>query len=139
MQECGTDALRFALCSYTAQGEHINLDIKRVVAYRHWCNKLWNAIKFATQYLGEPFAPAEHTAPPPADAPFACRWIASRLASACAAINPALEAYDFATATQAVYAFWQADVCDTFIELIKPTMRVRTSRHRLCFILVVRL
>lgn len=46
IEECGTDALRFALCAYTAQGRDINLDIKRVVSYRHWCNKLWNAIKF---------------------------------------------------------------------------------------------
>jgi valyl-tRNA synthetase len=123
MQECGTDALRFALCSYTAQGEHINLDIKRVVAYRYWCNKLWNAIKFAMQYLGPPFSPAEHSQPP-ADAPFACRWIASKLVSACATVNPAFEAYNFATVTQTIYGFWQYELCDVFIELIKPTMRV---------------
>ena len=58
VQECGTDALRFALCAYTAQGRDINLDIKRVVAYRHWCNKLWNAIKFAMLTLGTDFKPS---------------------------------------------------------------------------------
>ncbi len=35
------------------QGRDINLDIKRVVSYRHWCNKLWNAIRFAMLNLGE--------------------------------------------------------------------------------------
>lgn len=35
------------------QGRDINLDIKRVVAYRYWCNKLWNAIRFAMINLGE--------------------------------------------------------------------------------------
>ena len=34
IEECGTDALRFALVSYTSQGRDINLDIKRVVGYR---------------------------------------------------------------------------------------------------------
>lgn len=37
----------------TAQGRDINLDIKRVVSYRHWCNKLWNAIRFAMLNLGD--------------------------------------------------------------------------------------
>lgn len=34
----------------------------------------------------------------------------------------AMEAYDFATATQRVYAFWQYDLCDVFIEVMKPVM-----------------
>lgn len=142
VQECGTDALRFALCAYTAQGRDINLDIKRVVAYRHWCNKLWNAIKFAMQYLGPPFAP--HADPRSnlssisnsggggGGAPFACRWILSRLTSVATSVNAALDAYDFATTTQAIYAYWQYDVCDTFIELVKPAMRVRSTLLAFC-------
>ena len=53
--ECGTDALRFALCAYTSQGRDINLDILRVQGYRFFCNKLWNASKFALTYLEDGF------------------------------------------------------------------------------------
>lgn len=49
--ECGTDAMRFALCSYNTQGRDINLDINRVLGYRFFCNKLWNATKFALLYF----------------------------------------------------------------------------------------
>lgn len=41
ISECGTDALRFALCAYTAQGRDINMDIKRVEAYRAFCNSMF--------------------------------------------------------------------------------------------------
>ena len=82
--------------SVLMQGRDINLDIKRVVAYRHWCNKLWNAIKFAMMNLGEQFKPSSH----PQQLTFACRWIISRLNNAISRVVSALEAYDFANATQ---------------------------------------
>lgn len=53
--ECGTDALRFALCACMTHGRDINLDVLRVQGYRFFCNKVWNAVKFALHYwtLGE--------------------------------------------------------------------------------------
>ncbi|KAL3156713.1 hypothetical protein ABBQ38_000987 [Trebouxia sp. C0009 RCD-2024] len=124
IEECGTDALRFALVAYTSQGRDINLDIKRVVAYRHWCNKLWNAIKFAMINLGQDFVPASNggALQEGPHLPFACRWILSRLTAAIDTTVKALHEYQFSTATQAVYSFWQYEVCDVFIELIKPVM-----------------
>ena len=49
--------MRFALCAYTAQGRDINLDVKRVVGYRHFCNKIWNALKFSLNIFGTDFTP----------------------------------------------------------------------------------
>ena len=50
--ECGTDALRFALCACMTQGRDINLDVLRVQGYRFFCNKVWNAVKFCMHYFG---------------------------------------------------------------------------------------
>ena len=41
-------------------GRDINLEILRVEGYRKFCNKLWNAVKFAVQFrLPEDFVPAK--------------------------------------------------------------------------------
>jgi valyl-tRNA synthetase len=80
IEECGTDALRFALVAYTTQAQNINLDIKRVVAYRHWCNKLWNAIKFAMMNLPQGFKPLPELGQAEVEKlPAASRWLLSRL------------------------------------------------------------
>jgi len=57
--ECGTDALRFALLSYMVTNA-INLDVKRVVGYKEFCNKLWNINKFALGNFPDGFVPAKN-------------------------------------------------------------------------------
>ncbi|KAE8783792.1 Valyl-tRNA synthetase [Hordeum vulgare] len=116
--ECGTDALRFALISYTSQSDKINLDIKRVVGYRQWCNKLWNAIRFAMGKLGDHYTPPATIVV--SSMPPVCKWILSVLNKAIGKTVTSLEAYKFADATSAIYSWWQYQLCDVFIEAVKP-------------------
>ncbi|CAA7400140.1 unnamed protein product [Spirodela intermedia] len=116
--ECGADALRFALISDTMQSDKINLDIQRVVGYRQWCNKLWNAIRFAMIKLGDDYVPPEQIALD--SMPFACKWILSVLNKAISKTVSSFEASDFSGAASAVYSWWQSELCDVFIEVIKP-------------------
>jgi len=215
--ECGTDALRFALCAYTAQGRDINLDVLRVQGYRFFCNKLWNATKFAMLYLGQNFKPdraqlksllsskasqssSSHSVVPSASdlntgagleqlnsilqssaflsgaqasstdsqvfsaiseqpghfshpslsrwyhslnarteqerkalpkgqgllQPQAAsltqmdRWILSRLALVVEQTNTGFKDYNFPQATSALYSFWLYDLCDVYLEYLKP-------------------
>ena len=100
------------------------MDIKRVVSYRHWCNKLWNAIRFAIMNLGDDFQPraAGELETVAATLPYPSKWILSRLNAATKSITDAMYAYDFATSTSAVYSFWQYELCDIYIELAKPLL-----------------
>ncbi|KAK8936168.1 Valine--tRNA ligase [Platanthera zijinensis] len=116
--ECGADALRFALISYTAQSDRINLDVLRVVGYRQWCNKLWNAIRFAMSKLGDNYSPSANVMVD--KMPSICKWILSVLNKSIDKTKSSLEAYKFAEASTAVYSWWQFHLCDVFIEAIKP-------------------
>lgn len=118
--ECGTDALRFALCSYMSHGRDINLDINRVEGYRFFCNKLWNAVKFALMYLGSEFKPssAATVERSPID-----KWILSRLAAACASAQKGFSEYEFPNVTTACYSFWLYDLCDVYLESLKPVFQ----------------
>ncbi|KAG5390872.1 hypothetical protein IGI04_032413 [Brassica rapa subsp. trilocularis] len=118
ISECGADALRFALVSYTAQSDKINLDILRVVGYRQWCNKLWNAVRFALIRLGDGYSPPLDLSPE--TMPFSCQWILSVLNKAISKTVESLNAFEFSDAANTVYAWWQYQFCDVFIEAIKP-------------------
>uniref|UniRef100_T1IVN6 valine--tRNA ligase n=1 Tax=Strigamia maritima TaxID=126957 RepID=T1IVN6_STRMM len=117
--ECGTDALRFALCAYTAQGRDINLDVLRVQGYRFFCNKMWNATKFALMSLGNDFQP-NSTAKLSGIESNLDLWILSRLSHAVEVCNTGFENYDFPAATTACYNFWLYDLCDIYLEYLKP-------------------
>lgn len=76
------------------QARDINLDIKRVVAYRYWCNKLWNAIRFAMMNLPVGFQPLpqQQLNEQMPSWPLAARWVLSRLNAAVETINKVCKA-----------------------------------------------
>uniref|UniRef100_A0AAQ4QIX4 Valine--tRNA ligase n=1 Tax=Gasterosteus aculeatus aculeatus TaxID=481459 RepID=A0AAQ4QIX4_GASAC len=121
--ECGTDALRFALCAYTGQGRDINLDVNRILGYRHFCNKLWNAVKFAMKTLGDNFVPSEK-AQLCGDESVSDRWILSRLSAAVGLCDAGFKAYDFPTITTAIYNFWLYELCDVYLVRNFETQRL---------------
>jgi len=117
--QCGADALRFGLLAYTLQGRNVNLDINRVVGYRHFCNKVWNATRFGLRYFGENFRFPGALAPT-LDLAWEDRWILSRLSACADKSNKAFERYEFANATTAAYSFFLYELCDVYLELLKP-------------------
>ena len=47
-------------------------------------------------------------------------WILSKLSNVVETVNKSFENYEFATATQSCYAFWLYDLCDNYLECLKP-------------------
>lgn len=122
--ECGADALRIGLLAYMTQGGDINLDVSRVIGYRNFCNKLWNATRFALGNLGGDFIfKAEMLSraielSEPLDL-----WILSRLNATSAEVNKAFESFNLGDAVSTTYRFWMSELCGIYLEGIKPVMR----------------
>ncbi|MFA6034103.1 MAG: class I tRNA ligase family protein, partial [Myxococcota bacterium] len=114
----GADALRFTLASMAAQGHDVKLSMDRVEGYRHFCNKLWNAAKFAMMNLKD-FDPAAGDAPPSG---LYERWIEGRLAQTAAEVNESLSAYRFDEAANSLYHFTWHELCDWYLELAKLSL-----------------
>uniref|UniRef100_A0A3Q2W9C7 Valine--tRNA ligase n=1 Tax=Haplochromis burtoni TaxID=8153 RepID=A0A3Q2W9C7_HAPBU len=109
--ECGTDALRFALCSHKMQ-EDLSLSVAQVLSCRHFCNKMWQTLRFTLGVLSLQTAPLSSMD----------RWICSRLHSTVGQCEQAFEAYELHSVTSALYSFWVHSLCDIYMEYIKPLL-----------------
>lgn len=118
--ECGADALRFTLLSYTTGGGDINFDIKVMHAYRRFCNKVWQASKYVMGKLPQDFVPA--TQPDNSRLSIPERWILYRMNTAVKTLNEALEAREFSRATKIAHQFFYDELCDVFIENSKSIL-----------------
>lgn len=126
--ECGTDALRFALCAYSTGGRDINLDILRVEGYRKFCNKIYQATKFVLGKLGEDYKPPA-TSAKSGNESLVEKWILHKLTTTAKNLSASLEKRDFFESTNAIYNFWY-DLCDVYIENSKSLIQDGTPEQK---------
>jgi valyl-tRNA synthetase len=117
IEEYGADALRFTLGHIAVPGRDVFLSEERIAGSRNFCNKIWNASRFALMNL-EGFEPGgidgdrlEYT--------LADRWILSALDGLIATMDGFCESYNFSEACRALYEFFWGDFCDWYVELSK--------------------
>ncbi|MBT5376242.1 MAG: valine--tRNA ligase [Nitrospinaceae bacterium] len=120
MEKYGTDALRFTLAAFAAQGRDIKLDEDRIEGYRNFCNKLWNASRFVFMNLEDYKGSCQLDEQ--AEWSIADKWILSRLNSTTLEINQALENFRFNDAALTVYKFIWNEYCDWYIEFSKSRL-----------------
>ncbi|KAF9963240.1 hypothetical protein BGZ65_004990 [Modicella reniformis] len=131
----GADALRFALVSSTQQSRQINLDLSNVTSAQHFANKLWNLSAFYMTRLQD----VEHVSSVTSETVLAQglmelgsgftnkmtlaeRFIMSRLAETVSKVNASMEQLEPSVATDTLRKFIIQDLCDVYIEFIKPTL-----------------
>jgi valyl-tRNA synthetase len=115
----GADATRFTLARGASPGSDVPVSEEWVTGSRNFCNKLWNATRFAL--LNGATVPSAG-APDPAALPTAARWILSRLASVTAEVDDLFERYEFGKLCETLYHFAWDEVCDWYLELAKPEL-----------------
>lgn len=119
MEKYGTDAFRFTLAAFAAQGRDVKFSEERVEGYRHFVNKLWNASRFILLNAVETEAPKKMSFD---GLDIGSKWVLSRLAAAAKDVNASLEEYRFNDAANAVYQFIWRELCDWYIEMAKPVL-----------------
>lgn len=118
IEKYGADALRFTLVTGTSPGNDTRYQEEKVEASRNFANKIWNASRFALMNL-EGFQP-DNVAVEELELSLPDRWILSRFHRAVKETTRLLERYDLGEAARVLYDFIWSELCDWYIEMIKP-------------------
>ncbi len=113
MDRFGADATRFTLARGANPGTDVAISEDWAAGSRNFCNKLWNAVRFAL--LNGAHVPAA----PPRPAAVPDRWILSRLSAVTAEVDGLFERFEFGKVCEALYHFAWDEVCDWYLELAK--------------------
>ncbi|MHC5018055.1 MAG: class I tRNA ligase family protein, partial [Planctomycetota bacterium] len=126
----GADAMRFTLASMTTDTQDVRMPVAAIElpdgrtvnsspkfdVGRNFCNKLWNASRFAMMNL-------EGTDPTAFDVSqmdITDKWILSRLAKTIAAVTKGLDEFKYKEPLDEIYRFFWNDFCDWYLEWTKP-------------------
>jgi valyl-tRNA synthetase len=112
----GADAVRWGLLAMSS-GQDVRFSEDKVAQGLQLTNKLWNAARLILLGVA-PEARAASNAVTVED-----RWILSRLERARATVDERIARYDFSHAAQAVYDFVYRELCDWYLEIVKPRLR----------------
>ena len=114
----GADALRLTLITGNAPGNDMRFYYERVEANRNFCNKIWNASRFIMMNMEG----KEVTAPAAGDLEPVDKWILSKLNRVIKEATDNMENYELGIAVQKVYDFIWDELCDWYIEMVKPRL-----------------
>jgi valyl-tRNA synthetase len=116
IERYGADATRFTMARGANPGADVPVSEEWCAGARNFANKLWNATRFALM------SGAHVDGDLPAAPSVADRWILSRLQQVTAEVDAQFETYELAKVCDTLYHFAWDDVCDWYLELVKPVL-----------------
>jgi valyl-tRNA synthetase len=134
----GADAMRFTLASMATDTQDIRMPVEAMTLPdgrqvntspkfdigRNFCNKLWNASRFAMMNL-DGIDPAGFD---PGEMDITDRWILSRLTDTIAETTRSLDEFKYSEPLAVLYKFFWNDFCDWYLEWAKPRMQDERKR-----------
>jgi valyl-tRNA synthetase len=115
----GADAVRWGLLAMSS-GQDVRFSEDKVVQGQQLANKLWNASRLILLGVGGPDSTVRAALQPNA---VEDRWILSRLRRAQSEFAARIESYEFSRAALGLYDFVYGELCDWYLELVKPRLR----------------
>ncbi len=109
----GADALRLTLSAFAAQGRDIRLSEQRIVGYKAFINKVWNAAKFVIMNI------SDFDYEKPEKLSTIDKWILAKLKNCIKNYEKAMDEYKFNEVVHHIYQFTWHEFCDWYIELSK--------------------
>jgi valyl-tRNA synthetase len=110
----GADGVRFGLLAMSST-QDVRYNAARIQQGQDLANKMWNASRLI-------LLNSEDAAPEPATMTVEDRWILSRLERTVAQVGERIDAFDFAHAALELYRFVYSDLCDWYLEIVKPRL-----------------
>ncbi|HWX45759.1 MAG TPA: valine--tRNA ligase [Solirubrobacteraceae bacterium] len=132
----GADAVRFGLLAMSSS-QDVRYSAEKIQQGQALANKLFNAARFSLLRIAgidlDPTHPIELAALQPAPVPRTVedRWILSRLQQMKADTAARIEDYDFSHAALGLYDFVYGELCDWYLELVKPRLSPDVPRGEL--------
>lgn len=124
IEKYGTDALRLSLITNSSPGNDMRFHWEKVESSRNFLNKLWNATRFMLMNTdGELTGDLSRLAQ-------VDKWILSKVNSLSKEVTENIDSYDFSLAIQKIYDFVWDELCDWYIEMIKPRLYDKEDSSR---------
>ncbi len=124
----GADAVRFGLLAMSSS-QDVRYSAEKVRQGQALANKLFNATRFALLRIAAlPGVELAEIEPAPRPTTIEDRWILSRLQEILADTAARIEDYDFSHAALGLYDFVYAELCDWYLEIVKPRL-TEAGRH----------